>query len=234
MPSKPRDSGARLSRWALGAVVFAVGALTLWLGVPRVVASLQKAPAHFTLLAAHWNQSLSSSDLAGAAAQLEKVRAWEDSADLNSELGFLLLLLAAQSETVERRNEIAAKAAGALQRSLLLGAAQPQPWVRLAFARYYLGEDPARITAPIEQSRKVGPYVGDIAVTRLKILLINWDDLSPELKNFTYDQIRYIWPNASGQILEIAQLTRHPEVIRHALRQVPDAVERLDRVIPAS
>jgi hypothetical protein len=198
------------------------------------VASLQKAPAHFTVLAAHWNEDLSASELAGAAAQLEKVRARENSADLNSELGFLLLLLAAQNDSPDRRKEIAARAARSLEQSLRLSPSQPQPWARLAFARFYLDEDPARVTAPIEQSKKVGPFVGDIAITRLKILLLTWEHLSPELQDYTYGQIRYIWPNAQAELLDIAQRTRHPEVIRHALRLVPDAVEQLDRVLPAS
>ncbi len=221
-------------RWILAVVVLGVAGLTLWLSVPRLVASLLKAPAHFTVLAAHRNKTLTEGELARAIATLEKVRDWEMSADLNSELGFLLLLQAARSEPEERQQEVAARAADFLEQSLLLSASRPHPWVRLAFARWFHGDEALRVTEPLEQSIEIGPYVGAIAITRLKLLLHIWEHLSPKLKLYTLNQIRYIWPNAGGELLELAKRTSQPWVIRRALRPVPGALQQLDRVLSES
>ena len=221
-------------RWILAVVVLGVAGLTLWLSVPRLVASLLKAPAHFTVLAAHRNQTLTEGELARAIASLEKVRDWEMSADLNSELGFLLLLQAARSEPEERRQEVAARAADFLEQSLLLSASRPHPWVRLAFARWFHGDEALRVTEPLEQSIEIGPYVGAIAIPRLKLLLLIWEHLSPKLKLYTLNQIRYIWPNAGGELLELAKRTSQLWVIRRALRPVPGALQQLDRVLSES
>ena len=221
-------------RWILAAVVLGVAGVTLWLSVPRLIASVLKAPAHFTVLAAHKNKALTQGELARAAAYLEKVRYWENSAELNSELGFLLLLQAAQTEPRDRQREIAAQSTQFLEQSLLLSPARPHPWVRLAFARAFHGDEPSRIIDPLEQSIRTGPYVGEIAITRLKLLLRIWDHLSLDLKRYTHGQIRYIWPNAKGELLEVAKTTPRPDVIRFALWTVPGAVQQLDRVLSAN
>jgi hypothetical protein len=164
---------------------------------------------------------------------LETARRWESSAKLSGEIGFLRLLQAFQiDESDPDRATVAGLATANLKESLRLSPARPQPWVRLAYARAIEGAEPSEIVGLLEQSIKAGPYVGGIAIVRLKRLLVDWQHLSPELRRYTFRQIRWVWNSEQGFLLRAAKQMSRPDIMRFALRTIPGAVEQFDRSVP--
>jgi len=221
-------------RWLVPSIVVSLALALLILGVPRFISSLLRAPAHATLTQIEAGQVPPPAQLERAAKHLERARRWEFSAKLSTEIGFLRLLQASQmDETDPDRKTVAGLATASLTESLRLSPARPHPWVRLAYARAMEGAEPSEIVGLLEQSIKAGPYVGEIAIVRLKRLLVDWEHLSPEMRLYTYRQIRWIWNSEQSYLLGAARQTSRPDIIRFALRPIPGAVERLDRAVPS-
>lgn len=168
-----------------------------------------------------------------AADHLERARRWETSAKLSGEIGFLRLLQAFQMEESDpSRVSIAAAATASLKESLRLSPARPHPWVRLAYARAIENAEPSEIVGLLGHSVEVGPYVGEIAIVRLKKLLAEWEHLSSGLRLYAFQQVRWVWNSEKSYILRAARKTTRPEIMRFALRPVPGAVEQFDRAAP--
>jgi hypothetical protein len=206
----------------------------LWLGAPRVVASILKAPANSTVSKVQNGKTPAPQRLARAADHLERVAGWEESAGLFTDLGFLRLLQAVQTDPDDpQRLALAGQATEALHQALLLSPARPHPWVRLAYARAIEGAEPSEVAALLARSVSVGPFVSEIAITRIELLLRAWGHLSPETRRYTVKQIRYIWVNAaSSDLIQVAKRTPRPDIIRFALRPIQGAVERFDAAVP--
>lgn len=205
----------------------------MWLGTPRVIASLLKAPAHATVLDTAAGRTPPPEQLERAALYLENARKWETSAQLNAELGFVRLLRAGQMDPTDAaRGPIAHRAAEDLRDSLRLSPARPHPWVRLAYAREIEGYSGAEIARLLRQSAAVGAFVGEVALVRLEKLLQYWDDLTPDMRLYTFRQIRFMWANDQGFVFQVARQSPKSHIIRFALRAVPGALDHFDQVIP--
>ena len=204
-----------------------------WLGAPRVIASVLKAPAHRTVWEIFHGQTPGLAQLKRASSYLDLATRWEQSASLYNDLGFLLLLEAIQTEPDDpRRKALADQATKALRHGLLLSPSRPHPWVRLAYARVISGAQPSEVATLLARSVDVGPFVGEIAITRLELLMRAWDHLSPEMQRYTLKQIRFVWINAADEMIKIAKQSPRPGIIRFALRPIPKAVERLEAAVP--
>ena len=204
----------------------------LALAVPRVVASVLKAPAQRTIMIVESGKTSGAESLARAATYVERATGWERSARLFGELGFLTLLQAFQTGRDDpARPALIGEASSSLRQSLQLSPARPHSWVRLAYARALEGADPAELADLLAQSVRVGPYVAEIAVTRLDLMLRIWKHLSPDLRIYARKQVRYIWPRAGRELLHVVRDTPRPEIIRFSLRPFPEAVERVDAVL---
>ena len=90
-------------RWLVVLVVGVWAASLLVLGVPRVIASVLKAPAFSTLLAAERGERPPEERLEIATASLEQAMYWEKSGRVRGELGNLLLLGTTQNESASFR-----------------------------------------------------------------------------------------------------------------------------------
>lgn len=220
-----------MTRLAL-AVPLLLSIALLTLGVPRVVASVLTAPAHRTVLIVGSGKTAEAPALALAADYVERATNWQQSAQLVGELGFLRLLQTFQTDRDDpARPALIGEASDSLRQALRLSPARPHPWVRLAYARALEGADPTELAQLLAQSVRAGPYVSEIAVTRLDLLLRLWTHLPPDLRTYTMKQVRYIWPHASYELLRVVADTPRPEIIRFALRTVSEAVPRVDAVI---
>ena len=220
-------------RWTVPSFVIPVALALLILGVPRFISSLLKAPAHATLTQVEAGKVPPPDQLDRAAKHLEKVRPWESSAELSAEIGSLRLLQAFQmDETDPDRVSVAGLATANLMESLRLSPARPHPWVRLAYAKDMTGTPNSEITSLLEQSVAVGPFVGEISLVRLKLLLKKWDSLSPDMRRYTFKQVRYMWVHDENFVIRAARQTSRPYIIRFALRPVPGALDRFDRAVP--
>ncbi len=220
-------------RWFVSSTVVCFALALLILGVPRFISSLLNAPAHTALMEIEAEKIPAPGELVRAAVHLERARRWGSSAELAAEIGFVHLLRAAQMDEADPdRKTVAGLATEYLKESLRLSPARPHPWVRLAYARAIEGAGPSEIVALLEQSIKAGPYVGEIAIVRLRKLLAEWEHLSPALRLYAYRQIRWVWRSEYSYLLRAAKDTSRPDIMRFALRPIPGAVERFDRAVP--
>jgi len=220
-------------RWIVPTIVLSLSVTLLVLGVPRFISSVLRAPAHATLVLAEAGQVPPVGQLARAARHLERARTWESSAKLSAEIGFLRLLQASQmDESDPDRPTVAKRASTDLSESLRLSPARPHPWIRLAYARAIEGAEPPEIVRLLDRSIQAGPYVGEIAIVRLKKLLADWKYLTPNLRLYTYRQIRWVWNSEQSYLLRAAKQTTRPDIMRFALRANPEAVKRLNRAVP--
>ena len=211
-------------------LILSVALLTL--GVPRVVASVLTAPAHRTILIIEDGGTSDAERLARAASYVERATDWERSARRYRHLGFLRLLQSFQTDRDDpARPALISEASTSLRRSLQLSPARPHPWVRLAYARALEDAEPQELADLLGQSVRAGPYVAEIAVTRLDLMLRIWSHLPPDMRTYAMKQVRYIWPHAGRELLEVARDTPRPEIIRFALRPYPEAVERVDAIL---
>lgn len=220
-------------RWIVALIVLAVALALIALGTPRLIASILKAPAHAPLSRLEAGRTVPAGQLERAATHLEQARGWEHSARLASEIGFLRLLEAFQADgSDDGRASQAQLAALSLQQSLELSPARPHAWVRLAYAEDYAGGSGDEIARLLQQSTKVGAFVGEIAQVRLKLLLKYWDHLSPEMRRYTFKQVRFLWANDPGFVLQVGKQTSRAHIIRFALRPLPGALDRFDQAVP--
>lgn len=204
----------------------------LSLAVPRLLASVLKAPSHRTVLVIESGETADPGALDRAATYAERATRWEKSAGLFGAAGFMRL----QQVSTEGRGDPARAArinaaSESLRQALQLSPARPQPWVRLAYARALEGADRDELVGLLSQSVRAGPYVAEISVARLDLLLRLWRYLTPELRGYAMKQVRYIWPHAGHGLLRLAGKTPRPDIIRLALRRDPLAVERVDAAI---
>jgi len=220
-------------RWIVAFAVLVVALALITLGAPRLVASILKAPAHAPLTRAEAGKPPPPGQLERAADHLAQAQVWENSARIASEIGFLRLLEAFQSDSsADGRLVQAHRAADSLKQSLVLSPARPHAWVRLAYAEDYIGASGEEIARLLQQSTAVGAFVGEIAQVRLTLLLKYWDHLSPPMRLYTFKQIRYMWANDPGFVLQVGKRTPRAHIIRFALRPVPGALDRFDQAVP--
>ncbi len=222
-------------RWLILIFGLLFSFVLLSLGVPRVVASVLKAPAFVTLLAAHGGEPQPSEQLGRAAGYLEAAARWESSGRIRTDLGFLLLLQSAQSDPEDpKRVELARQAAEALREGLLRGPAGPHSWIRLAYARMIETGPSPEVAALLEQSLEAGGFVGEITVSRLELLLRNWDHLPPDARTLTGKQLRFAWKRDRRRLIEIAKQTNRAHIIRFAIRSMPGALDQFDAALAKS
>ena len=204
----------------------------LSLAVPRVVASVLTAPAQRTILTVESGKTSEAERLVRAATYVERATDWEQSSQRFGELGFLRLLQVFQTDRDDpARPALIGEASQSLQHSVQLSPARPHPWVRLVYARALEDADPSELADLLAQSIRTGPYVSEISVTRLELLLRLWKHITPKTRTYAMKQVRYIWPKAGGKLLRVVQNTPRPDIIRFALRHDPEALERVDAVV---
>lgn len=206
----------------------------LYLGLPRVVASVMKGPGFSTLLAANDGAIQDDRQLASAVNYLEAAAKWEESGRLLTEVGFLQLVRAAEVDLEESRSkELAAEASRTLREGLLRSPARPYSWVRLAYARAMEGAEPQEVVALLEQSYEVGGFVGAATFARLELLLSFWEDVPPALRSLAAEQIRYAWKNEPRSVIEAARFSDKPEVYLNAIASLPGALDQFEAALPA-
>ena len=202
------------------------------LGTPRVVASLLKAPAFHTLRLAHADRPISLEKLEEAINFLELATAWEQSGQLYGDLGFLLYLDASQRSADDPLRQLrAAESIAAIEHSLARAPVVPQGWLRLAYAKSLTEGPSPEVARYLEQSLRLAPFLGALALARIDLLLRNWPYLNAEVRQQVGPQIRYAWRHHSRSLVEIASASGHLQVLRLALRSVPDANRRIDQIL---
>ncbi len=220
-------------RWMTALILSLIGIALIMLGVPRVSASFLMLPAYKAISDMRHGKEQDLEHLERAAGYLERASEKEQSAELYTDLGYLRLLRAIQSDPeASERGELAAAATDSFRQALVLSPARPHPWVGLAYSRTLEEAPSSEIVALLEQSIEVGPFVSEILTSRLELLLEVWPQLSPNLRRYASRQVRYGWANDRQEVIGLVRRTPRPEIIRYSLRPVPDALSELDKVAP--
>ncbi len=222
-------------RWMTALILTLVGIALIMLGVPRLSASFLMLPAYKAVSDLRHGKEQDLEQLERAAGYLERATEQEQSAQLYTDLGYLRLLRAIQSDPeASERGELAAAATDAFRKALVLSPARPHPWVGLAYSRTLEGAPSLEIVALLEQSIEVGPFVSEILDSRLELLLEVWPQLAPKVRRYASRQVRYAWAHDRQGVIGVAKRTPRPEIIRYSLRPVPGALSELDKAVPLS
>ena len=113
-------------RWVATLIGLFVAIALLWLGTPRLITSVLKAPAFVTVLTAHHGEPQPLERFEKATQYLETAARWEASGRIRTDVGFLLLLQPTQLNSGDpRKASLAQQAAKALRDGLLLARARP-------------------------------------------------------------------------------------------------------------
>lgn len=210
-----------------------VSIVLIGVGVPRVVASLLKAPAIATVLDAHGGDPLTIDQLDRAARYLRRASKWENSASVRTDLGFLLLLHAEKLDQEDpTRAGLIEEAVDALRDGLERAPVRPHAWVRLAYAEMLKPGPSAEVASLLEQSLTAGRFIGEISVFRIDLLLQNWEHLSFEMRKAVGAQMRYAWEHRSQMLIEVAKRTGREQVLRFAVRSIPGAIDQINASLP--
>jgi hypothetical protein len=222
---------ARRQRSSVAGVALLLGALLLWLAVPRVLASVLLAMRNPVIQQMDAGERVSDAGLLGLIASRELALGWLEDRETHDELGTALARLAfreepqsaAQRATLER-------AVGALQAGLAVAPAAPRDWLQLGYLLVLLeGDINRRAAEALLVSMRTGALqTPDVLGRRLFWSLAHWTFYDAEERRQIGNQIRLAWRVAPG---ELADLALHvPEFfapIASALEKVPGARERL-------
>lgn len=207
-----------------------LGALILWLALPRVVASALlalRAPVIEQMVA---GQPVSDASLVALMASRELALSWVEDRETHNERGTAWTSLAFRKEPQSAARRAALeRAARAVRAGLAVAPADPRDWMQLGYLLVLLeGDANRRAAEALLVSLRTGAFQPpDFLLRRLFWSLAHWAFYDEEERRQIGDQIRLAWRVAPG---ELADLALHvPEFfppIAAALEQVPVARER--------
>jgi hypothetical protein len=191
----------------LAAVTALAGALLVCWSVPKIAASLAKAPAVAPLAAVHRGTLVSGDRLQVAIEALRTSLTWERNAAVLRELGLLELVLSdIVYDDPALRSHTARSSLTSSTQALADAPVSPHTWTRLAYAELTTVGPTARIGELLASSLVTGAAVPELTFARLDLLLRAWPEVRP----------------ADRQLAGIARL---------ALAAIPGAPEELDRIL---
>ena len=177
------------------ALVAALGAALLLLGVPRTIAAWQALAAQPALEKLEVGKvTPSDAELADGVDGLKRALAWVPSARRFTDLAFL------EVEQVLRlppgnpkRAALLASAERHLVDGLIANPADGFAWLRLAIVREQQGAPPRQIAVALAQSLDVAPNVRQLWLPRATMLLTYWRHLKVDELLAMRAQLRTIW-----------------------------------------
>ena len=119
------------------------------------------------------------------------------------------------------------RAIALLEAGLARKPVAPHAWARLALARLRRsGPGPASLAA-VRQSIYTGPYVGELALLRIA-LLMRHQGLDTQTRAMLGQQIRLAWLAAPKRLIALAKQAGAPLVFNKALARDPEALVRFE------
>jgi hypothetical protein len=213
-----------------GGLALLLGALTLWLALPRVMASAWLATRDPVVRQVDAGESVSEAELLGLIASRDLALSWVGDRETYDEQATALAELALREEPQSSAERIMLeRAAGALRAGLARGPAAPRNWMQLGYLLVLLEGDPNRKAAEaFLASIRSGTFQPpDLLRARLFWSLAHWTFYDAEERRQIGDQVRLAWRVAPG---ELADLALHvPELftpIASALEETPEAGEQ--------
>jgi hypothetical protein len=211
--AEPGDLAGSASRSPLGrprsiALALFLGALILWLALPRVVASALLAMRDPVVERTDEGEQVSDAELLSLIASRELALGWVEDRETHAERATALAKLAFQQAPESAAQTARLKqAADALRTALSLAPADPRGWMQLAYLLVLLQGDTSRKAAQgLLISIRTGAFLTpEFLNRRLFWSLAHWSFYDDEERRQIGDQIRLVWRITPGELTELAR-----------------------------
>lgn len=227
MSTLPRGSVGKAAT-ALLAII--LGAVVLYLGLPRTIAAFALLPGNQTLRLIQNGEAAKREKLEALAASRRRALAWVDSGRMWSDLALAQLLLAEpRNGGGKPRQELVDQALTSLDLALRAAPANPHAWTRRAYADL-LTRGPSRsVSAALAMSILTARYEPDLMFPRLELSLGAWPYFPLHDRDLVLGQVRLAWRRSPVRLADIAQRTGQVAVIRAALAATPADLAAFER-----
>ena len=195
-------------RRSLAGLALLLGALILWLALPRLVAATLLAMRDPVVERADDGEQISDAELLSLIASRELALGWVEDRETHAERATALAKLAFQQapETAAQSARLK-QAVDALRAALALAPADPRGWMQLAYLLVLLEGDTSRRAAQaLLVSIRTGAFLApDFLNRRLFWSLAHWSFYGDEERRQIGDQIRLVWRITPGELTELAR-----------------------------
>jgi hypothetical protein len=192
----------------LAGVALVLGALILWLALPRVVASTLLAMRDPVVERSDEGEQVSAAELLSLIASRELALSWVEDRETHGERATALAKLAFQQgpESAAQRAPLK-RAVDALRAGLALAPADPRGWMQLAYLLVLLEGDTSRQAAQaLLVSIRTGAFQAHGFLNRrLFWSLAHWSFYDDDERRQIGDQIRLVWRITPGELADLAR-----------------------------
>jgi hypothetical protein len=207
-----------------------LGALILWLALPRLLASALLALREPVVQQMDAGERVSEAEILGLIASRELALSWVEDRESHDERATALAELAfwGELQSADERTMLE-RAIGATRAGLAVAPADPRDWMQLAYLLVLLEGDTNRQAAEaLLVSLRTGAFQApDFLRRRLFWSLAHWELYDDEERRQIGDQIRLAWRVAPGELADLAlDLPDFFAPISSALETVPGAREQ--------
>jgi hypothetical protein len=199
-------------RRSIAGLALLLGALILWLALPRLVASTLLAMRDPVVERTDEGEQVSDAELLGLIASRELALGWVEDRETHAERATALAKLAFQQAPESAAHTVKLKqAVDALRAGLALAPADPRGWMQLAYLLVLLEGDTSRKAAQaLLVSIRTGAFLAPAFLNRrLFWSLAHWSFYDAAERRQIGDQIRLLWRITPGELTELArEMTR--------------------------
>jgi len=188
-------------------VALLLGALLLWLALPRVLAAALLAMREPVIQQMEAGEPVSKAELLGLIASRELALGWIEDREAHDERGTALARLAFEEEPQSAaRRATLERGVRALRAGLALAPADPKDWLQLGYLLVLVEGDTNRKAAEaLLVSIRTGAFqTPDFLGRRLFWSLAHWTFYDAEERRQVGDQIRLVWRVAPGELADLA------------------------------
>jgi hypothetical protein len=207
------DFDCRLRRRALperaltAGLTLLLGALLLWLAVPRLLASALLALRDPVIQQIDSGEDISDAELLGLIASRELALGWVEDRSTHDERATALARLAFHEAAPGAAQKVTlARAVRALQAGLAVAPGAPKDWMQLGYLLVLLeGDTNRRAAEALLVSLRTGAFQApEFLQRRLFWALAHWNFYDQAERQQIDDQIRLIWRVAPGELADLA------------------------------
>ena len=202
-----RNRGPRLQAWLVASIALTLAGGVLVLAVPRTLAAVAALDAETALNEANWERTPKPDDLTRGINGLKRAIEWVPSSKRLIDLAFLELVLALSlPEGSPARNASLADAEAHSIAGLALNPTSGMGWLRLALVREQRGAAARAIVDCLIQSVNMAPNRRTTWLSRVRLLLIYWPEMTPEERLLVRRQVLTIWSAEPGSRRYLVQV----------------------------
>ena len=223
------NSAPRASRIAAIGISIGLAVSVGYLSLPRAMAGIALFDQDFAFEDLRAGGKVTSASVERMIAARKSALTWMSHGQLWADYGYLLTI----RRVLGPPNEAASSARRKEAQKALVTALKHNPtnsdaWRWIAVERIDYQEDRKAAAAALRQSIYTGPFVGFLAIPRLRLMLELWDQFEASERWMVYRQIRFAWRVSEDQLLKLALQSRSLAPYRIALAQSPADLARFE------